>query len=68
MTTSIVWKFPLPIPESFLANEALREKLQLIADGKGEIPLFVAADMNNESTQMIPSRDCIDYERMMTML
>ena len=45
----IVWKFCLPIPEQFLANETIRAKLQLIAEGKGDIPLFVAADMNNDS-------------------
>ena len=54
----VVWKFCLPIPEHFLANETIRAKLQLIAEGKGDIPLFVAADMNNDSknedVQFIP--------------
>ncbi|KNB43710.1 cyclic nucleotide-binding protein [Blastocystis sp. subtype 4] len=45
----IVWKFPLPMPESFMRNEEIRKKLIKIAKGEGDIPLFVAADMNRES-------------------
>lgn len=47
--SSIVWKFPLPMPESFMRNEEIRKKLIKIAKGEGDIPLFVAADMNRES-------------------
>lgn len=45
----IVWKFPLPMPESFMRDEEIRKKLIKIAKGEGDIPLFVAADMNRES-------------------
>ena len=38
-----------------MENEAIRAKLQLIAEGKGDIPLFVAADMNNDSWRHVLS-------------
>ena len=45
----LIWRFPLPMPESFLNKPELRERLKMIAKGKGDIPLFTAADMNRES-------------------
>ena len=66
----VVWKFRLPIPEQFLANETIRAKLQLIAEGKGDIPLFVAADMNNDSrnedAQFIPRLRANDEHVVLT--
>jgi len=38
------------MPESFLNKPDIREKLTMIAKGEGDIPLFIAADMNREST------------------
>ncbi|KAK8802251.1 hypothetical protein WA588_005223 [Blastocystis sp. NMH] len=46
----LIWRFPLPMPESFLNKPDIREKLTMIAKGEGDIPLFIAADMNREST------------------
>lgn len=43
------WKFSLPIPDSFMNKPEIREKLQLIVDGKGDIPLLVSASMNGGS-------------------
>lgn len=45
----LIWRFPLPMPESFLNKPEIREKLAMIAKGEGDIPLFTAADMNRES-------------------
>lgn len=43
------WKFSLPIPDSFMNKPEIREKLQLIVDGKGDIPLLVSASMSGGS-------------------
>lgn len=45
---SRVWKFNLPIPESFMNDPRIREELQRIVDGNGNLPLCLAADMNDE--------------------
>ena len=46
---SRIWKFPLPIPDSFLNRPEIREKLQLVVDGRGDIPLLVSASMSGGS-------------------
>ncbi|KAK8815012.1 hypothetical protein WA556_007049 [Blastocystis sp. ATCC 50177/Nand II] len=44
-----VWKFQLPIPTSFLNNPSIRDEIQRIVDGKGNLPVCLAADMNDEA-------------------
>ena len=39
----MIWKFNLPIADSFMNNPVIREKLQLIVDGKGSIPLDLSS-------------------------
>lgn len=48
MMGSRVWKFQLPIPISFLNNPSIRDEIQRIVDGKGNLPVCLAADMNDE--------------------
>ena len=45
---SRVWKFNLPISESFMNDQRIREELRRIVDGRGNLPLCFAADMNDE--------------------
>ena len=44
-----MWKFPLPMPESFMNREDIKEKLQQIVEGKGDLPLYLASNMKQES-------------------
>ena len=44
-----VWKFHLPMPDTFLNRPDIREKLQQIVDGKGDLPVYVASNMKKES-------------------
>lgn len=62
-----MWKFPLPILESFMNREDIKEKLQQIVEGNGDLPLYLASNMKQESSFF--ERDVnVGYERLRASL
>ena len=45
MMGSRVWKFQLPIPTSFLNNPSIRDEIQRIVAGTGNLTVCLAAEM-----------------------
>lgn len=62
-----VWKFPLPMPESFMNREDIKEKLEQIVEGNGDLPLYIASNMKQESS-VLSNVSRIGYERLRTSL
>ena len=40
------------MPDTFLNRPDIREKLQQIVDGKGDLPVYVASNMKKESIDL----------------
>ena len=55
------------MPESFMNREDIKEKLEQIVEGNGDLPLYLASNMKQESS-VLSNVFTIGYERLRTSL
>ena len=55
------------MPESFMNREDIKEKLEQIVEGNGDLPLYLASNMKQESS-VFSNVFTIGYERLRTSL